>query len=764
MNSRKLENLAPAGTPEALEKAIAAGADAVYLGFSMFSARAGAGNFDREALEKAIRLAHLHHVRVHVTVNTLIFDRELEELSQVLDLLYSLHADAVLVQDLGVLRLLREAYPDMTVHASTQMSIHNRTGAAFCRETGIRRVVLARECTLKEIRACTGEGVEIEVFSHGAQCVAVSGQCLFSSWIGGRSGNRGRCAQPCRLMYRYRGEKGAFLSPRDVCTRMHVLDFLDAGVSSLKIEGRLKRPEYVAVTAGCYARAIRDAEDGRDSGHAGEDMKELKQIFQRGGFMDGYAFGAEDAGVIDLKHVSHRGVEIGHVTNVSRDGAFARIRLTDDLHDGDQLSFSDEREGEMIYTGADVPGGQEARVRLRPGLKMDRNGTVRRLVDASQLARANRLPMPGIPVRAHLNARAGEKLSLEMTDGISTGMAQGDVAEAARTRAMDAEGAYRAVSRLGDTPFTLSFQDFTLTGGDSFVPVSVLNSLRRACAMDLEEKRIRAFEPERGERKPVPAAELPEGPGPSLLVFRDPRTLAEKREGFLYAWRPGDYREARLEDRIREIPEGSWFCLPVMCEEDTLQMLRSFVRRHRDTFGGVVIGSVGQLGIDWTVPFGCGSGVPVMNRQAAAFLFERGAAFVTASTEMSMEDMLRMRGSCGRILLPAYGRAHLMLLHTCPARVRLGLKEGHSECRMCDTHARESLQACPFLEDMHGARYPLVREALPEGCMIHLLSPEPINRLKAAGNVSVLVELTDETDDILPAASGDRKAWIRSVE
>ena len=131
MNSRKLENLAPAGTPEALEKAIAAGADAVYLGFSMFSARAGAGNFDREALEKAIRLAHLHHVRVHVTVNTLIFDRELEELSQVLDLLYSLHADAVLVQDLGVLRLLREAYPDMTVHASTQMSIHNRTGAAF---------------------------------------------------------------------------------------------------------------------------------------------------------------------------------------------------------------------------------------------------------------------------------------------------------------------------------------------------------------------------------------------------------------------------------------------------------------------------------------------------------------------------------------------------------------------------------------------------------------------------------------------------------
>ncbi len=194
-----MENLAPAGNREALERAAAAGADAVYLGYAAFSARAGAGNFDRRELEEAIRYAHLRHMRVHVTVNTLIKDAELEQVTGVLQLLRDLRADAVLVQDLGVLRIARKVFPGLTVHASTQMAIHNRTGVLWCKKQGIRRAVLARECALDEIRKCADTGVEIEVFAHGAQCVAVSGLCLFSSMVGERSGNRGRCAQPCRM-------------------------------------------------------------------------------------------------------------------------------------------------------------------------------------------------------------------------------------------------------------------------------------------------------------------------------------------------------------------------------------------------------------------------------------------------------------------------------------------------------------------------------------------------------------------------------------
>ena len=181
-----MENLAPAGNREALERADAAGADAVYLGYAAFSARAGAGNFDRQGLEDAVRYAHARHMRVHVTLNTLVKDRELPEVAE-------------------VIRLLR----GLAVHASTQMAIHNRTGAAWCRDQGMSRAVLARECSLDEIRRCAETGIEIEVFGHGAQCVAVSGECLFSSMVGERSGNRGRCAQPCRKEYIYRGRRAA---------------------------------------------------------------------------------------------------------------------------------------------------------------------------------------------------------------------------------------------------------------------------------------------------------------------------------------------------------------------------------------------------------------------------------------------------------------------------------------------------------------------------------------------------------------------------
>ena len=251
-----MENLAPAGNRAALERANAAGADAVYLGYTAFSARAGAGNFSREELAEAIRFAHLRHMRVHVTVNILMKDAELPELLEVLKLLRDLHADALLIQDLGALRLIRKRFPELPVHISTQMAIHNRTGVRWCRSMGAGRVVLARECSLDEIRLCCREPVEIEVFGHGAQCVAASGLCLFSSMVGERSGNRGRCAQPCRMTYTLDGRTGAWLSPRDVCLRDDLPALAEAGVASVKLEGRLKRPEYVGVVASSYRRGL----------------------------------------------------------------------------------------------------------------------------------------------------------------------------------------------------------------------------------------------------------------------------------------------------------------------------------------------------------------------------------------------------------------------------------------------------------------------------------------------------------------------------
>lgn len=251
-----MENLAPAGNREALDRAVAGGADAVYLGYAAFSARATAGNFDEEALREAVAFAHLHHVRVHVTVNTLVKDGELAAVMDVLRFLASVPVDAVLIQDLGVLSLARRCFPDLPVHASTQMAIHNAAGAQWCAAQGMKRVVLARECSISEIEKAAKMPIEIEVFGHGAQCVGVSGECLFSSMIGGRSGNRGRCAQPCRMQYTWRGKTAAWLSPRDVCLRDELPQLDKAGVASVKLEGRLKRPEYVACVASSYRKGI----------------------------------------------------------------------------------------------------------------------------------------------------------------------------------------------------------------------------------------------------------------------------------------------------------------------------------------------------------------------------------------------------------------------------------------------------------------------------------------------------------------------------
>lgn len=262
-----LELLAPAGSREAFTAAIENGANAVYLAGQQFGARAYAPNFDEGALWEAIRFAHLRDVAVHVTVNTIVADEELEALAAYLRFLYEAGADAILVQDLGAARLAQQVVPDMPLHASTQMTVHNLAGVQALERLGFSRVVLARELSLQEIRhICRHSRAEIEVFAHGALCICYSGQCLMSSLIGGRSGNRGRCAQPCRLPYTLVDETGRdmlgqkagqfLLSPRDLNTVELLPALIEAGVTSLKIEGRMKRPEYVAVVTKVYRRAI----------------------------------------------------------------------------------------------------------------------------------------------------------------------------------------------------------------------------------------------------------------------------------------------------------------------------------------------------------------------------------------------------------------------------------------------------------------------------------------------------------------------------
>ena len=259
---REVEILAPAGTYEAFEAAIRSGADAVYAGGNLFGARAYAGNFDEETMIRAIREAHLYGRKLYLTVNTLIKEREMKErLFSFLKPFYENGLDAVLVQDLGALAFIREQFPDLAIHASTQMSVAGALGAGFLKQYGVERVVPARELSLAEIRKMKEEtGLEIECFVQGALCYSYSGQCLFSSMLGGRSGNRGQCAQPCRLKYQAEGQKkpSCILSLKDIMALEDLPDLIEAGVDSFKIEGRMKTALYVATVARTYRRALDD--------------------------------------------------------------------------------------------------------------------------------------------------------------------------------------------------------------------------------------------------------------------------------------------------------------------------------------------------------------------------------------------------------------------------------------------------------------------------------------------------------------------------
>lgn len=280
-----IELLAPAGSREALVAAVKHGASAVYLAGRRFGARAFAQNFDDDALCAAVQFAHTHHVAVHVAVNTIVGDDELDDLAAYLRQLGALGVDAILVQDLGVLRVARRTVPQIPIHASTQMTIHNLSGVQMAEQLGCSRVVLSRELSLAEIRRiCAGTTLEVEVFVHGARCVCWSGQCLLSSLIGGRSGNRGQCAQPCRLPYRALGASTRNehpLSPPDLCALRQLPQLIEAGVASLKIEGRMKPANYVATVTGVYREALDACFNGDDFDLATAERR-LAKVFNRG--------------------------------------------------------------------------------------------------------------------------------------------------------------------------------------------------------------------------------------------------------------------------------------------------------------------------------------------------------------------------------------------------------------------------------------------------------------------------------------------------
>lgn len=586
------ELLVPAGGPEQLKAAVANGADAVYMSGRSFNARISAENFSDEELIQAVDFAHTWGVDAHIAMNTLLKDEEMDRALDFACRMYEAGADALIVQDPGLIAGLRRDCPDLTLHMSTQGSVYDAAGAEAVQAMGMKRVITARELSLEEIRdICRSVDIEVEVFVHGAICIGYSGQCHLSGTIGGRSGNRGECAQPCRLPYelaainRETGEagrtaaRGYLLSPHDMSLLDHLRELAEAGVASLKVEGRLKSPEYVASATAVYRRhldRLREENSPVPRSEYAADIAVLRQVFSRGPFTDTYLRGKSGSELMAAETPKHTGIKIGELLRTDRKRGHAQIRLTAPLRNGDGVEIRDGgRSCGNLITYIRGKNGKLIR-QAEPGmtvtigdLEPERLGSLRegapvfRITDSllmKELQHSYEKMPPRVPADIHLKAVAG--LPAVLTAAAEQGGVRHFVSvesdeplARADSRPLQEERVRKSLEKTGGTPYILRKLDMVIEG-DPFLTSAELNAMRRKALEALTEERVASCRPsaktsseemEDGTRDEAPEKSCGTDAAETVPAVQVP---AGRNEIVLYF-----YHERGAEQRIREMAE-----------------------------------------------------------------------------------------------------------------------------------------------------------------------------------------------------------------
>ena len=707
----KPELLAPAGSWDCLVAAAQSGADAVYLGGKALNARRGAANFGAEELIKASDYLHERGKKLYVTVNTLLKECEMGELENTAEQLFRARPDGVIVQDMGVCGYFRQVLPSLRLHASTQMAISNPQGAEYLKRRGFDRVVLAREMSLEEIGACSRTGIETEVFCHGALCVACSGLCLFSSMVGGRSGNRGACAQPCRMEYEARGAasaKGYLLSPKDLMTAPMLDKLVSAGASSLKIEGRLKKPEYVAVVTHAYRRLL----DGETPDE--KLIDELRQVFNRGGFTRGYFEGIRDGEFLSTQRPGHQGVPVGKASGRT-------VSLNRDVDKGDALAVRNDR-------GEEIPVKLSGRAGERVANPAKADGTVYRMQSKTLLDEVSerlRRESGCVPVSARLTLRLGEPARLELNDSKNRVTAEGETVIPAENGGISAERLLSQLKKTGGTPYVI--EPAELDGdADAFLSMSAVNGLRREALERLSEARIAKARGdwEKKEYRPHEEANGEYSLPPRIAVQADDtgllkRLLSEGADEAVYF--PADLRETALENA--DVDRMFLYLPPVMAGE-TLSTLNRFALSNAGKLKGVYISNPGQLALEWPGERRFDFSMNIANNAALEFLGV-GEDIYTPSVELTCREIRQLSGNRDLVV---YGRVPLMHLRHCPLNAIRGGGR-HKECRACDSAAAGKRLSDLYYADRTRASFPFRRLASDAGCVIDLLNSVPMNLL-----------------------------------
>lgn len=503
---KEIELLAPVGSFDSLKAAVQNGANAVYLGGKDFSARASANNFDREELKEAVKYAHIRDVRVFVTTNTLIKQNELKDFVEYAKFLYDIDVDAIIMQDIGAAMLIHELLPDFELHASTQMVAHSLEDVQYLESIGFKRVVLARELTVEEIKyICDNTDVDIEIFVHGALCVCYSGGCLMSSMIGNRSGNRGRCAQPCRQKYTMidisTGEEihnngDYLLSTKDLNTIEEIDKIIDTGVLSLKIEGRMKKPEYVATVIKSYRDAIDEYETTKKVNISDETMEDLYTIFNRK-FTKGLILGEVGEEVMNSNVPNNQGLYVGKVVDYNKKAKRLKIKLEGTLKKGDGINLGGGTIGRIIK-GKDIAqiGYKGETIELDFIGEAKKNQLVFKTSDTDLIDRAQKTytqdkEFAKSLIDAEISIKLGSYPELRLIDKNKNIVSvQGDkLVEKALKVALSEEKIETQIKKLGNTPYEIDQLKINLDEGVS-MPISLINQMRREAIELLDNARI----------------------------------------------------------------------------------------------------------------------------------------------------------------------------------------------------------------------------------------------------------------------------------
>ncbi len=729
-----VELLAPAGSFDALKAAVEAGADAVYLAGEKFGARAYAENFAGEQLIKAVEFAHLRGVAVHVTVNTIISDEELDEFAMYIKFLRRANVDALLVQDFGAASIIKSIASEIPLHASTQMTIHNLEGVKVLAELGFSRAVLSRELTLDEIKkVCSASPIETEIFIHGALCVCWSGQCLMSSLIGGRSGNRGRCAQPCRLPYELVDEHGKnllsgagkyLLSPKDLNTLELLPKLIETGVTSLKIEGRMKRPEYVATVVKVY----RDALDKKFS--TDEDKRKLAQIFNRD-FTTAYIEKNPGKNLISDMKPNNRGVLIGRVAEIGRDKII--LKLIGKISAGDQVEIWIKVGGRVTFTVEDF----ELRGELCTIKNVNTKGVrvhdrAFKIFDAELTAEARKYftgaPVRKISVTAEVKAKLGEPLTLTFidTDGNSATAQTKIIAEPAKNRPLTLETLKNQIGRLGNSIFALEKISADIED-NLMIPISELNDVRRRVVEQLETLRLKKFE--REKIYVVPAAK-PLVPSSQFLV---PKITAhvDTLEKLKVALDAGADEilfggETFTNQPVKNISEAIEF---VHKRGKIFSMATPRLVREGEPFilpkniDAVYVHNLATLNLakNFDVPIRTDFSLHVFNSATINFLKNLGVEGVTLSPELNLTQVKSLvKKSCLPVECIVHGRQELMISAYCV----LGSFLGGLDKKICPHVCRAKNF---FLRDRKGELFPVVTDQF---CRMHILNAKTLSMIE----------------------------------